>query len=146
MQLELSNGDVGNSFEPKSCDEPDKSFELTESGSKQECHEFVALKKLKRTGTHQKSLNEFVADCAPDGDASDRDEPVERPAASKVKIVANNEDEWKLLKESVSRGVEKPIDEETAVSDDVVQSKLAMLRRTHKLNGLHNFEFDSKTL
>lgn len=99
-----------------------------------------SLKKLKRSSTLQKNLNEYAFSSSA-SELQVNTQAEESQAKSKVKIIVSDESEVKLshIDNALLRTLEK------TTGDEEVDQKLALLRR-QKLNGFDIMDFDSKTL
>lgn len=103
----------------------------------------TSSKKLKRTNTLQKSLNEF-SDTVSNGEKSETKDSVNEQTTSKVKIIVSDENERKIIKDStLPKDLEKP-NEDKKMTDESEQ-KLTELRRK-KLTGLKRFDWNPKNL
>ena len=147
-KLELTNGEAETVLSlSKTKEEPRKSpkYEDFETSCVEDAkleavaYEEVGVKKLKRSSTLQKNLNEYAKD----------DTVVvveERQTASKVKIIVSDEDESKLYKESaLLRDLEKSNSNEE-IDEGVLHEKITTLRRHNKLSGMENFDPNFKIL
>lgn len=103
----------------------------------------TSSKKLKRSSTLQKSLNEFSTSTS-NAEVLEKKEPDQEQTTSKVKIIVSDEDEQKIDKESTFLQEVEKTDQKEKV-DNENEEKLTELRRK-KLGGLKRFDWNLKNL
>lgn len=139
LKFELGDGCSDSSkmtkveYEPSVVQEIQKPANLEETSSK----------KLKRSTTLQKSLNE-ISTSTSNREVSEKKESLEEQTTSKVKIIVSDEDEQNIVKESTSLAVPDKLNKNKKTGDET-EEKLTELRR-RKLSGLKRFDWTSKTL